>query len=330
MEAAEADKLITAADLLLTKHDYESAIELIPVTKAVVNLTLCYQKTGRYQDCLDKGDLAKDLVNGLKSGPLKRKLATRIQKVTAEAKTSLESTLIEASKLEYELLMDQGDFLRAEELLQAFETRGYQEEFDLARCKFNLENFAGCITTCDHAWSSAKIYDAPESFTTQIVELKMIAMAQQRELDKQTQLEPAVLAPSVSPSEAPPQAPSENPLEIFTKLNDKPLNTGDTWYVLDQLWMKSWKAWVKGKKGTPPGSIDNSRIVEKLDPFNFWVDLLRPSLRGNVINPAMMQNKDFRVITSEAYAYLRKKFAADPDTEISRSVINVDEEGAYK
>jgi hypothetical protein len=49
MEAAEADKLITAADLLLTKHDYagaatlyESAIELIPVTKAVVNLTLCY------------------------------------------------------------------------------------------------------------------------------------------------------------------------------------------------------------------------------------------------------------------------------------------------
>lgn len=85
-------------------------------------------------------------------------------------------------------------------------------------------------------------------------------------------------------------------LEQFAALNARDLIAGEIWYVINCAWFKAWKSFNKGKTETPPGTIDNTALIETINPEEFMINP-GDSSTPRILHPDLTQNKDYMVIS---------------------------------
>eukprot|EP00795_Rhopilema_esculentum_P010621 gene10621-19361_t len=90
----------------------------------------------------------------------------------------------------------------------------------------------------------------------------------------------------------------EKELECFSKLHDAYQNNPDekAAYVLSITWYKRWHAFAKGDEQEPPGSIDNTNILE---------------LKGTVYS--LLEDSDYGLISSETWQFFQSTYGGGPE-----------------
>ena len=117
--------------------------------------------------------------------------------------------------------------------------------------------------------------------------------------------------------EPPSSKPQFSEFDRFTELNKAELVAGDVWYILSNEWYTRWEQFVTGKSDTSPGTIDNSDIVMTLEREEYFVPPEGTDTQ-RLIQPEKVQGKDWILVSTPAYEFLTKKYAAEHTTVIHR------------
>jgi len=94
---------------------------------------------------------------------------------------------------------------------------------------------------------------------------------------------------------------------------EKPLQDGDTWFLLSVLWWKRWKDYVSydllhTSRGSPrPGEIDNAVLLE-------------PGTTDNMVRKSLLENYDYVILSKEEWFYLFEWYGGGPG--LPRKVIS--------
>ena len=64
-------------------------------------------------------------------------------------------------------------------------------------------------------------------------------------------------------------SPEEQKEQVQNVFLNKPVQEGDTWYIVSKKWYEEWENYVSsnepGREGSAPGPIDNSSLVDSSD-----------------------------------------------------------------